>query len=334
MKNNQHPHKRNVARQPREDYSTLLPSFPPVKLSYEILSHKKVTDADIYFAIPQGTKCYAWFTMFQDKPLCLILLLDDNKQVCKTQCFPCIFDKSLSFGTILYGTLVWHQKHRFFAAEDIFMYQGNSMENRNFLYKMQTLQTLFTHCIQQSTYGSSFLVLGLPLFHTDQHKLMEMIEPSQKVSHFQCRFFRKNNIYRVKPYIMWKQADSIQPVPPPLRQTTYEKKPVAPRDKTRKRIFKVCPDIRNDIYHLYDKDGALVDVAYIPDYVTSVMMNKLFRCIKENDNLDALEESDDEEEFEDMREDKFVFLDTSFHMECVFHTKFKKWVPVKVIERS
>lgn len=37
------------------------------------------------------------------------------------------------------------------------------------------------------------------------------------------------------------------------------------------------------------------------------MMNKLFRKIKENDNLDSIEESDDELEFEDQREDKYVF---------------------------
>ena len=35
-------------------------------------------------------------------------------------------------------------------------------------------------------------------------------------------------------------------------------------------------------------------------------MNKLFRTIKENDNLDYLEESDDEEEFENISSDKYV----------------------------
>ena len=38
-------------------------------------------------------------------------------------------------------------------------------------------------------------------------------------------------------------------------------------------------------------------VACIPNYKTSMMMNALFRNIKENRNLDLLEESDDEEEF-------------------------------------
>ena len=60
------------------------------------------------------------------------------------------------------------------------------------------------------------------------------------------------------------------------------------------------------------------------------MMNKLFRIIKENENLDALEESDDEEEFENENADKFVKLDTSKKMVCQYNYKFKRWVPLKV----
>ena len=59
-------------------------------------------------------------------------------------------------------------------------------------------------------------------------------------------------------------------------------------------------------------------------------MNTLFRNIKENNNLDALEESDSEEEFENENIDKFVYLDKSYLMLCKFHQKFKKWVPIKV----
>ena len=38
-------------------------------------------------------------------------------------------------------------------------------------------------------------------------------------------------------------------------------------------------------------------------------MNELFRNIKENSNLDLLEESDDEEEFENVNPDKYVYLE-------------------------
>ena len=59
-------------------------------------------------------------------------------------------------------------------------------------------------------------------------------------------------------------------------------------------------------------------------------MNKLFRNIKENNNLDALEESDDEAEFENDREDKFVFLDRAFKMVCQYNYKFKRWMPLSL----
>ena len=61
-------------------------------------------------------------------------------------------------------------------------------------------------------------------------------------------------------------------------------------------------------------------------------MNKLFRNIKENNNLDTLEESDEEEEFENIQIDKFVDLNKLFKMRCIFNYKFKKWIPVSVIE--
>ena len=83
-----------------------------------------------------------------------------------------------------------------------------------------------------------------------------------------------------------------------------------------------------------DGKEACHDVAFIPDYKTSVLMNKLFRNIKENDNLDALEESDDEDEFEDSRVDKYVYLDRSFKMNCEYNHKFKKWVPISLADQN
>lgn len=102
------------------------------------------------------------------------------------------------------------------------------------------------------------------------------------------------------------------------------------------KVFYVKPDIQNDIYYLYKINTvnfSLIsdETAHIPDYKTSVLMNKLFRNIKENINLDSLEESDDEEEFENIQIDKFVDLNKTFKMRCIFNHKFRKWVPVNVV---
>ena len=102
------------------------------------------------------------------------------------------------------------------------------------------------------------------------------------------------------------------------------------------KTFFIKPDLQNDIYYLYQNSTTNFDIisqeiAHIPDYKTSVLMNKLFRNIKENSNLDSLEESDEEDEFENIQIDKFVDLNKIIKMRCIFNYKFKKWVPVSVI---
>jgi hypothetical protein len=125
---------------------------------------------------------------------------------------------------------------------------------------------------------------------------------------------------------------------------TYNDKPTAYNEPIKQKttsneiykLFFIKPDLQNDIYYLYQNNTTNFDIiskelAHIPDYKTSVLMNKLFRTIKENNNLDSLEESDEEDEFENIQIDKFVDLNKIIKMRCIFNYKFKKWVPVSVI---
>ena len=109
---------------------------------------------------------------------------------------------------------------------------------------------------------------------------------------------------------------------------------VSTGDITRPPMTRFTPSVQNDVYLLncfHDRNlKHFYEFAFIPDYNTSVMMNKLFRIIKENDNLDLLEESDDEDEFQNVDLDKFVHLDKCIPMVCSFNYRFKKWVPIKV----
>jgi hypothetical protein len=61
-------------------------------------------------------------------------------------------------------------------------------------------------------------------------------------------------------------------------------------------------------------------------------MNTIFRTIKENQNLDFLEMSDCEEEFENIKEDKFVNLKKIVYMKCKYNKKFKKWIPFEIVQ--
>ena len=122
-----------------------------------------------------------------------------------------------------------------------------------------------------------------------------------------------------------KQQHSIT-VPMPTRLP-----PVAYNHFSNKAVFKVKASLAADNYQLYTNDDQFYETAMIPTYKCSVMMNALFRTIKENANLDLLEESDDDEEFENTQMDKFVDLEKIVLMECVYSKRFKKWQPNKTV---
>ena len=61
-------------------------------------------------------------------------------------------------------------------------------------------------------------------------------------------------------------------------------------------------------------------------------MNGLFRTSRENENIDYGEESEDEEMFQNTSLDKYVDLKKECKMHCVYQTKFRKWVPISVVD--
>lgn len=136
--------------------------------------------------------------------------------------------------------------------------------------------------------------------------------------------------------------DIINKVPSKKPPSYTESKPSYNTPKptyNKEHVFIIKPNIQNDIYNLYmlthdSKTEKFYDTAYIPNYTTSVMMNKLFRNIKENDNLDRLEESDDEDEFENENIDKFVYLEKTYPMICKYNYKFKKWYPITLADKD
>ena len=133
------------------------------------------------------------------------------------------------------------------------------------------------------------------------------------------------------------QFGLVQSKPLQQNQDKPEQKQVKPVkqmliSKERRAIFIVRAMPEADIYNLFSADkDSFEGVAHIPDYKTSVKMNNLFRIIKENSNLDALEESDDEDEFENENENKYVHLDKEYKMMCEYNYKFKKWVPLHTV---
>ncbi len=336
-----------------------LTEFPDLKLSYENITHKKVYNSELVMAIPEGPKCFGWFTYYQEAPVCFII--DDKKQIIKQVL--CCFKTELAYGTIVYGTMI--SNNRFFAIEDIFHYKGSDVSRRNWGDKMGLFHSLLSNELQQIAYNKNFVVFGLPPFSRTFDEVIGQVKSIRgyRFASLQYRLLGRSNNYLVstlstfgkggaKSEATKSEATKSETTRSESVQSTFRKgisltlasqkpfpksflAPPFPKvdkvSKMRESVFTVKPDIQNDIYHLYEEGDKYHAVALIPDYKTSIMMNKLFRNIKENANLDALEESDNEDEFEDERDDRFVFLDKSYKMVCVYNYKFKKWAPVRLL---
>lgn len=174
------------------------------------------------------------------------------------------------------------------------------------------------------------MAVGLPVMKPTYEEACQVELP------YPCGSIQARGFYHHER-VSWKRTTTVAKVEKPVLSKTHvghgqgHSQGATGRSQ---RTFVVTADMQQDIYHLHDiRHRNYVDVALVPDYSTSVMLNRLFRNIKENQNLDALEESDDEDEFENDRLDKFLRTDIQeLSMVCQFHPKFKKWVPVSVVQ--
>jgi len=298
----------------REDKNNLLKRLPKLKLSYEN-THKKVF-SDLYTIIPKGKKHLVWFTYFEDKKVCIFLEINSGMQRNIRDVFivPQIFEKAIVIGTIFYGTLFSIDTRRYFSIENIHYYKGKTVEHMTECNKLTLINNILNTEIKSSIVTTNGIALGLPIITSDLQEAMIICKNLPYVTYcIQNR--NKNAVTHTYNSTLYKDFD--------IGEKTV--------------VFAVKPDIQNDVYYLYysNRYGELesYDMAAIPDFKTSKMMNSIFRNIKENDNLDALEESDDEDEFENINEDKFVKLDKCVHMECIFNKRLNKYIPIKVNDK-
>lgn len=316
-------------------YNIVLEQFPKIELSYESIVHKKVPSTCVSL-IPDGEPCFAWFTTYNEHNVCFII----NASMNSVKLVNASFDASLCIcaGTILQG-VSFYQKDastdtsvNLFAIEDVLYYKGDQLSGAKCsTVKLGLMLKMLKTELGKHAFTSKCVVFGLPIMHSD---FDELIKIAQTQTCYRVKYVQFATIDKcgtsVAPFDecfneCFKDVVVVKPAVVVVKPSVVVVKPA-----TIVKTFKVVPDIQPDIYHLF-KNEVAYGIAYIPNYTVSAMMNKLFRNFKENDNLDALEESDDEEEFENDDPHKFVHLDRSFNMSCSYHDKFKKWVPVKVV---
>ena len=291
----------------KETQRVLLRRFPDIKLSYNKNINRKVY-ADYYILIPKGQKAILWFTYLHKKNCCFLLKLDYKGNIRGIEQYAMCFNTELSYGTVVYGTFIRSGMKNIFCCEDLCYYKGKHIEKKTPYEKLGVLQEFFTREISQKTYGRHFLFPVLAYMSTDYNTIVKSIT-KMPYQVYGIKYMKKNfqvGIEKVK------------------------------QENIKIAYLNITASVNQDIYNLYCIDNTDKEVycgiAYISSYIKSVYMNKLFRTIKENENLDLLEESEDDEEFENIDEHKYVNLEKKLTFKCVYNNKFKKWEPCEVTD--
>jgi hypothetical protein len=317
----------------------ILERYPNLEIPYEAITYKEIpTNYNICFAIPQAKKYVIWFTFYKNENVCLLMELNRNKKISNISIIPTKSNKNkLNFGTILLGSLMTNptKKNDLFIIEDILMYNGINLHKIIFGEKMGFIEDFLNY--QSKINGNiSFLLPTFWASHDEFNNTTEipLLDIPYPLHHIQYRSLTNivpyfNVFLGVSGILPWKEIQiNLSPEMSCRKLNNNISNNLLIRQK---KIFEVVANLQNDIYHLFAYDNIYYDIAYIPNYKSSVYMNSLFRNIKENSNLDFIEESDDDEDFEDIRQDKYVDLSKKIIMECVFHNKFRRWVPIKVV---
>ena len=277
----------------------LLGNFPDIKPNIQKNIKSKTNNYDVCFAIPKGKKFFGWFTYYFEQPVFFLVdIIKKNIYFKYTS-----FDVSLC-NTIIYGTQLYHKSQETFCIEDVLIFQSKPVYFFSLKNKLPLLEYIFKnlHCNQ---IGRKFLMFGYPFYS----KKYETLYNDKTIPYvIYCYQFRKLHI--LSPYLNYKPEQcSVDSV-----------------------IFCVEADNRQDIYKLSCK-GGFYDYACVSTIKISKLMNSLFRNIKESNNLDLLEESDDDEEFENMNEGRYN-LNKKIYMKCRFNKKFKLWEPLQVSKKT
>jgi hypothetical protein len=346
-----------------EESTLLLARFPTyIKLSYETMAHKKVsTDYDMGLAIPFGKRAYIWFTFIHSKHVCCLLELNRSNQVgTQIQYVNVDIPPQFELGTILLGFLgnEWSNDKDSeatpFIIDEIYQYKGVSLGDKHPL-PFRKKQRYLLDCLQQleSVNTNPFSFHFIVSWKAEQHETLP--EKWKDNVGYAIRYIQYRSSFSILPHLnvqyqkqfVWNPTirnddDKDKLLTDKLFQCSSNPIVIMPtwnlnfnspihREPT---LFWIKADIAYDVYHLHVKSKTnaplLFQYTFIPDYRTSVFMNSLFRNIKENQNIDYIEESEDEEEFENIYEDKYVDLDKTLLMECTFNWKFKRWIPKRV----
>jgi hypothetical protein len=335
----------------REQYQDIASRIPHVNFPDETLGYQHVQNTNFILALPQGQKCVLWFTTSSTMNVCYLIEIDRHNRFRKSYPIKTCFHSSLSYGsgTIMAGVYFQTKKMRFVSTYDIYYYKGSPFHNRMYSETLELFDTIFEHEVRQVSYFKENVVLGLPIMfngNIEHSNLLSQIQTiPYKIGFIQYRQAKhhRSPIMSLKFSDLEHPSDNFNKCPATnVENNNYSRKSlvfdsravISGKIRIPDMVFNVKPELQNDVYKLCTYNNGSPDEFYsyagVQSYSTSVFMNKIFRTIKENINLDLLEESDDEEDFENISEDKYVNLDKSCKMVCRYIPRINKWEPYKM----
>jgi len=301
----------------------ILHRFPNFKLYSNNFNIPNLIDnADYYVLKPKGRKAYLWFTYYKKDLLCLLIFVNNSSNNIYDEAnefyyYNINYDKRLCYNNVLVNGIYFYSNSNsnkvsthYFILDNVMNYNCVNLDKLNHNdYNNFTIKLNLYKLVLASIINTNYrLYLGI-ISNNYSNVFKHVYKLDYKLYSIACY----NNSRFLGNFIVNNSSALEKSVPA---------------------NFKVYACISQDIYKLYALDNAnkevFYDYALIDSYKTSVFMNGLFRNIKENSNLDLLEESDSEDEFENTDISKFVNLEKSHIIECIYNKKFKKWIPINL----
>lgn len=229
---------------------------------------------------------------------------------------------SIFMGTIFDGKLIHTKNFTYFLIKDCYYLMNNSLENMEMLQKMIHLDNIIRHNFKGKSTCSNFIFkLNSLKKYQDIKKIIESKNDS-KIQIVGLEFFpkfsgisiiyldknnEKNNNVKISNSKFNKPLDKnienfsyelIHNLPNILNQRIYSYE----NDKNQK-VFYLDKTNISDVFNLYDnlKNKKKLGIAHIPNFKTSQMCRK-------------------------------YVIDGPRKFSCVYNKKFKKWIPIELIE--
>ena len=322
-------HNQKLALNSFNDFKTISNRFPLNNIN-NANSNFNITNLsntlDYYILYPKGRRGYLWFTYYKKEMLCLLIFINSKKFDDISNEFykyEINYDNTLCYNNVLLiGTYFYKYNNNksvqhYYVIDSVLnynYYNANIRANNNNCFNSKL--NLCKKVVQAITNSTFNINLGIILDNYDS--IFKII---YKLNYdIYCVACYSNNKYLGNFILNIQLSKTIN-----KNETNYGYN------------FKVTATLTPDIYNLYileNNKEIFYEYALIDSYKTSVFMNDLFRKIKENKNLDLLEESDDEEEFENIDLEKYVNLGKSYIIECFYNKKFKKWIPKNLAKNN